>query len=166
MKVGIRIDGEKELSKFLRKFSKQVVETLDDEVEEISYLLRSKIVKRYHAHESSGAVYTHEIVGQLPNGYLVQGKERSKPHIASAPGSPPNSDTGLLASSVAVHRLGVAKQEVAPYGVAQKYGAWLEWGTKKVLPRPLWRPERDKMQPLFVKSIEGVIAKRVRNANR
>lgn len=50
----------------------------------------------------------------------------------SAPGSPPNSDTGRLQQSIKVERDGMATL----VGTNVKYGAYLEFGTKDVAPRP------------------------------
>lgn len=50
----------------------------------------------------------------------------------SNPGEPPNSDTGRLMQSIKVEKDGLAYL----VGTNLKYGAWLEFGTKDMAPRP------------------------------
>lgn len=50
----------------------------------------------------------------------------------SAPGDPPNADTGRLIQSIKVEKDGLAYL----VGTNLKYGAWLEFGTKDMAPRP------------------------------
>jgi len=158
--------GEKELRAFLEKFADEVADGLDGVADTTGLLVKSDIQKGYHAHASAGKVYTHEILGQMPNGHLIKGKRRAKPHVASAPGFAPNSDTGDLAKFIAVEKTEPGVREVAPYGFASKYGAYLEWGTKKILPRPLWRPVRDKAEPTYRKLVEDLLVRKANDASR
>lgn len=65
------------------------------------------------------------------------GKGKKKPlHQASAPGQPPATDTGGLASSI-VSR---AKALTAEAGAFAKHGVWMEEGTERVSPRPFIEP--------------------------
>jgi HK97 gp10 family phage protein len=50
----------------------------------------------------------------------------------SQPGDPPNADTGRLIQSIRVERDGKAYL----VGTNLKYGAWLEFGTQVMRPRP------------------------------
>lgn len=50
----------------------------------------------------------------------------------SSPGDPPNADTGRLMQSIKVEKDGYAYL----VGTNLKYGAWLEFGTKDMAPRP------------------------------
>ena len=59
-------------------------------------------------------------------------------HVASAPGSAPNTDTGALVSSIAVE-MDKNKPE-AEVGSNLDYGAYLEFGTKDMDPRPWLSP--------------------------
>jgi hypothetical protein len=158
--------GEKELQAFLSKFADDIADGLDGVADATGLVVKSEIQKGYHAHASAGNVYTHEILGQLPNGHLVEGKRRAKPHVASAPGFAPNSDTGDLAKFIAVEKTDPGVREVAPYGFAEKYGAWLEWGTREILPRPLWRPVRDKAEPVYKQMVEDFLIKKANDASR
>lgn len=63
-----------------------------------------------------------------------------RPHVPSAPGSPPNVDTGRLRSSI-THDLSVDAQGiVARVGTDVEYGLYLEVGTSKMEARPYLRP--------------------------
>lgn len=59
-------------------------------------------------------------------------------HVASAPGSAPNTDTGALVSSIAVEMN--KKKPEAEVGSNLDYGAYLEFGTKDMDPRPWLSP--------------------------
>ncbi len=58
-------------------------------------------------------------------------------HVASAPGAPPNVDTGALRASMHVRRMGSAHYRVQD-GVP--YGVFLELGSRRVAARPFVRP--------------------------
>ena len=75
-------------------------------------------------------------------------------HQASAPGEAPATDTGGLVSSI------FFKQETklsAEIGSRLPYAYWLEFGTKKIKPRPSWRPAVAKNTPLFQKLVDAAI---------
>lgn len=65
---------------------------------------------------------------------------RGKVHYASSPGYPPNVDTGTLRASMRVEKKSKLKFWVVD-GV--DYGAGLEFGTTRILPRPFMRPAFD-----------------------
>lgn len=56
---------------------------------------------------------------------------KRKVHVSN-PGDPPNADTGRLMQSIKVEKDGLAYL----VGTNLKYGAWLEFGTKDMAPRP------------------------------
>lgn len=58
-------------------------------------------------------------------------------HVASQPGYPPNIDTGALAASIRVRRVGEFKYEIAD-GV--EHGIHQEDGTEEIEPRPFFGP--------------------------
>lgn len=59
-------------------------------------------------------------------------------HIAAAPGSAPNTDTGKLVNSIAVEMNWYESE--AFVGSNLDYAAWLEFGTKKMDARPFLEP--------------------------
>ena len=79
-------------------------------------------------------------------------------HVASAPGEPPNRDTGTLQANLEALSTGALKAEVrssAPYAAA------LEFGTSRMAARPYMRPARDKMLPKvrerLVEQIDAIV---------
>ena len=72
---------------------------------------------------------------------ITRGAVSGAGHIPSAPGQPPNEDSGFLRSKVTNVETGPLTAEVrseAPYASA------LEFGTSRVAARPYIRPARDK----------------------
>lgn len=72
---------------------------------------------------------------------IIQGAIQGAGHIPSAPGEPPNRNTGQLDQSIITRKTGVLTAETsaeAPYSVA------LEFGTSKMAERPYMRPATKK----------------------
>jgi HK97 gp10 family phage protein len=68
---------------------------------------------------------------------ITRGAVSGKEHVPSAPGQPPNHDTGVLANNIETVQTGPLSVEVssnAPYSAA------LEFGTSKMAERPFMRP--------------------------
>ena len=68
---------------------------------------------------------------------------KTKAHHPSMPGNPPAPDTGNLRQSIRYEVHGEGKEVYGLVGSTQKdppYGAYLEYGTSKVEPRPWLRP--------------------------
>ncbi len=68
---------------------------------------------------------------------ITEGAVSGKAHVPSAPGSPPNNDTGVLANNIEtlqVEPLKVIVSSNAPYAAAQ------EFGNSKLPERPYMRP--------------------------
>lgn len=79
--------------------------------------------------------------GQLIESYaarsITEGSVSGKAHVPSAPGSPPNNDTGVLARNIETVQVEVDHVEVssnAPYAAAQ------EFGNSKLPARPYMAP--------------------------
>lgn len=79
---------------------------------------------------------------------ISAGAVSGKNHVPSAPGKPPNYDSGVLANGIIGGRahdvpggIGVRVTSNAPYA------AHLEYGTSKMAARPYMRPAADKVAP-------------------
>lgn len=83
---------------------------------------------------------------------------RSGSHTASAPGEAPATDSGNLIGSIAV--LTPSDLE-ARIGTPVKYALYLEDGTSKMSPRPLWAVTRDDM----IDDVERIFEAEMRKAN-
>jgi len=119
----------KQLEKVPEKQDKALVEALGTSV----LMVHSTAVKSIAEHQSSGATY----------------KRGSVEHTASKPGFPPNSDTGNLIKGI---RWDVnSSKVVGVVGTNVKYGAWLEFGTKDIAPRP-W------LLPAYIKNLKNIMS--------
>ncbi|MFK4794664.1 HK97-gp10 family putative phage morphogenesis protein [Sphingobium sp. ZW T5_29] len=72
---------------------------------------------------------------------ITEGAVSGKNHVPSAPGLPPNQDTGHLANNITAARTGLTTAEVSSNA---EYSAPLEFGTSKMSARPFMQPAADK----------------------
>jgi HK97 gp10 family phage protein len=87
---------------------------------------------------------------------ITRGSVSGKGHVPSAPGDPPNRDTGLLDNSIETVQVAPLKVEVtsnAPYSRA------LEFGTSKMAERPFMRPALQKKREEVQNLIRSAVAK-------
>lgn len=91
---------------------------------------------------------------------ITDGAVSGKAHVPSAPGSPPNNDSGVLANNIETTRdpnnpLRVTVSSNAPYAAAQ------EFGNSKLPERPYMRPavaqERKAVTQLVGQAVSSVI---------
>lgn len=68
-------------------------------------------------------------------------------HQASAPGESPAPDTGTLMGSIYHEPDGPL---AAVVGSRLIYALYLEHGTTKMRPRPMWVPAAEQMKPIFI----------------
>ena len=109
-------------------------------------------------------------LSQVATGRIYKRRGKYGFHQASAPGEPPAVDTGRLRASISVNWSGSGKAEgdmgskafvgdgvkepsisggeifKAVVGTNVKYGAELEFGKKRLLPRPFMRPVFDEFK--------------------
>lgn len=76
-------------------------------------------------------------------------------HVASAPYEAPAVDTGRLINS-SIYQKKVSPLELIG-GSNVKYSEWLEYGTRKMKPRPSWTLEVYAHQDILQKAIEGAL---------
>lgn len=142
MTKAIRIEGEAELIAALKKFGADGEREIDKVVQATGIELRGDIVKMYQRSTPTGQVY-----------------EKFNPrrtHRASAPGEPPATDTGRLASSVQYKKVAQGSAEV---DTQVKYGAWLEFGTLRIAKRPAWLPASEAARPKFRDRLDRALAR-------
>lgn len=87
---------------------------------------------------------------------ITNGAVSGKGHVASAPGEPPNNDTGVLAGNIETVQVSPLRVEVssnAPYSAA------LEFGTSKMAERPFMRPAAAKARPEIEALIKQAVTK-------
>jgi phage gpG-like protein len=140
MRTTIRIEGNERLSRALDRLSDDAKARVSLAVEATGIELRGEIVKKYQRGPASGIVY-----------------EKTNPtrtHQASAPGEAPATDTGRLANSVTFSKTGQLSAEV---GTEVEYGAWLEFGTRRIRPRPNWIPSVQAAGDKFIRRLTAAI---------
>lgn len=71
-------------------------------------------------------------------------------HTASAPGSPPNTDTGLLAGSI---RAIMSGKPTAYVDALANYAVHLEFGTRKMSARPFMTPAVEQERPKYERGL-------------
>lgn len=74
-------------------------------------------------------------------------------HRASAPGEAPAIDTGNLRGSIAAM---MVNQTLAIVAVNTEYGIYLEYGTRKMAPRPYIRPAVDEVKGKFLRALQDL----------
>ena len=138
----VRIEGLEDLNAVLAKLPAE----FDREATKI---VNSSAIKiRYEAQQS--------ILGRPSPGITYTKKDPYRRHTASAPGSPPNTDTGYLAGHIEWREAGKATAHVDSHAA---YSAWLEFGTRNMAARPCMTPAVEKERPNFMKNIEAIVSK-------
>jgi len=136
----IEVRGSKELERYLKTASAEVREEVGNQVTTTALRLQKDAKRRVKKKPASGRVY-----------------EKYNPrrtHQASAPGEAPMSDTGRLANSIVFDTVGPL---TATVGARAVYAAWLEYGTRKMAPRPFMRPAAEVQRARFQDDIEAAI---------
>lgn len=89
---------------------------------------------------------------------ISAGSVSGKSHVPSAPGEPPNRDTGVLQAGL---ENVLSEPLVAEVSSNAPYAAALEFGSTRMEARPYMRPARDKMAPriedLFAQEIGKLV---------
>jgi HK97 gp10 family phage protein len=86
----------------------------------------------------TGNIYTHYF-RTGPNGGVFP-VEKRVPHQASAPGEAPATDTGRLLNSIVADAEFVGNEITGYVRADVEYARFLEYGTRKILPRPFLIP--------------------------
>ena len=89
-----------------------------------------------------------------------QGRNLSLYHTASAPGQSPASDTGILATSIESKREGLN----AVVWTEKPYSKWLEFGTRKIAPRPFMAPAVAANKERFPKELGAAVIESIDGA--
>lgn len=99
------------------------------------------------------ATMTHKIAVDLirdgaRSGIVYLKTKKKIPHVASAPGEPPKSDTGTLVQNITIEKIGTKSGD--GYTVGSRKGAphgfFLEFGTHNMMPRPWLSVALNRMQ--------------------
>lgn len=165
------IRGGREFHRAMNELSKEAQEAVDLQVKKIAHGLRDRVSKNYKS-AGAGVVY-HRIPGEKyttvragskdgpPVAFIPRGGPRnlSGPHQASRPGDYPAKDTGTLQRGVQVEQQ-TGRSFLVSTNI--EYAHFLEYGTRKIKPRPNWTPETERARKEFRKLIEKVVEAAVR----
>lgn len=142
----IKLEGDAQLIAALKKFGREAEAEISRAVQATAIEVRGDIVKRYQRGPKTGITY----------------RRGSISHTASAPGEAPATDTGRLVNGMAYQMVSRTSAEVTN---SVEYGAWLEFGTQNIQPRPAWRPAVKEAEPKYNKRMETALARIINNAN-
>jgi HK97 gp10 family phage protein len=106
------------------------------------------------ANDAKRAVAQGPKTGRVYNRHGVE-------HQASAPGEPPATDTGRLIGSIVTDVEPNGPGNTGPVGAVEarvEYAAWLEFGTRRIAPRPFLRPALERNMPRIREMIQHAVA--------
>jgi len=92
---------------------------------------------------------------------ITAGSVSGKGHVPSAPGEPPNNDSGVLADHIETTKPAALRVRVSSNA---GYSAALEFGTGKMAARPFMRPARDKMKPEAQRLVQQALNRAVKRS--
>lgn len=92
---------------------------------------------------------------------ITAGSVSGKGHVPSAPGEPPNQDSGVLANNIETTQPAKLRVRVSSNA---GYSAALEFGTGKMAARPFMRPARDKMKPEARRLVQQALNRAVKRS--
>jgi HK97 gp10 family phage protein len=170
MVASLKMEGMEELQLTLKALGPIIEAAAAKAVDATGTQIRAEILKGYNK-IGTGITY-HRIIEDgfvrvyagSPNAgvtklvavYKADGAANLSPtHTASRPGEAPAKDTGRLIGGVTYKKIGQTTVEVENLVL---YGKYLEWGTRKIKPRPLWEPALERAKPRFIARLKAVIA--------
>lgn len=132
----VEIKGDKQFNALLSRIKKRSPEHLDFILNKAAEDTRTEAVRSINAHETKGTTYQRGTVS----------------HTASLPNNPPNTDTGNLVKNITKTQIEkgyeTGSRKDAPYGL------WLEFGTRKISPRPWLTPAYNRTIEKLKQSIQ------------
>lgn len=138
MTIRIDLKGADQLRAALENMTDDVRRYVGEEVGDVAAELEGDVVLGIMQGPATGRIY----------------KRGGVSHQASAPGEAPMSDTGTLAGSVYSE-----KETDLTYNVGSRLARslYLEVGTTRMAPRPIWAPMAEKHRAEFHDRIAGAI---------
>lgn len=113
------------------------VEILKNDFLKLARLAPQKADQALRALANEGVTDVKLIITNSPPTGREYARAKGRKHVASAPGEAPRVDTGTLRASIRFRAVARLTYEIVD-GV--EYGAWLEFGTSKIEPRPFMTP--------------------------
>lgn len=141
----VRIEGLEELNRSLARVSSKFESEATALVNRTAQNIRNTAVR--------------SIQKQSPNGVTYEKYNPRRSHVASAPGNPPNTDTGRLAGSI---RAVMSGTPTAYVDALADYAVHLEFGTRNMAARPFMTPAVEAERDKYRKGINDLTAKAAR----
>ena len=138
--IAVTLEGMDELKKAFKEASETARQKVAEAVARTTLAVHNASVKRIQNGPASGIVY--ELY------------EPRRTHQASAPGEPPMSDTGRLASSMQFEIDGLTGYVFTPV----EYGPYLEFGTSRMAARPFLLPSVEEQREPFREALKGILS--------
>lgn len=138
----MKIEGLEDLNKSLARISSKFESEATALVNRTAQNIRNTAVRSIQKTSGIGTYYKKS----QPN----------RMHIASAPGQPPNTDTGRLAGSI---RTVETDTPTAYVDALADYAAHLEFGTRNMAARPFMTPAVEAEREKFRKGIDELTAR-------
>lgn len=114
-----------------------------EESGDVGKFIKRELVKET-SHPGRGRTYTTEFY--MKGGKLRRGKPRP-PHRASLPGQPPAPDSGTLRRSFKYRTKRLPLGAEVNVGTDYEVARYLEYGTRRMLARPFFRPTMLRIRP-------------------
>ena len=149
-----RLEGAEQLSRNLRQFGVNAQKEIQSAVDATAQDIRTAAIRMIQA-QSNGETY--DSIFRTINGQAVPvgpraGNNLSATHTASAPGDPPNSDAGNLASSI---HMNPGRLQAVVFS-NMKYAPYLEFGTQNMAERPFLWPAARQHEDDFTKRLDSI----------
>jgi HK97 gp10 family phage protein len=149
MKLGYSIVGSKQIQKKLLDFSETSDKRAKEAVFKAAALVHGTAVKSIQSNNKG------ELAFRYSNG-------RRRAVVVSEPGKPPNTDTGRLVQSIKMEFLNNGLEALV--GTNLKYGVHLEFGTKRMAPRPWLSAALKKTKKQVLKIFQTAFEKSKKDA--
>src|SRR5690554_2904307 len=141
----LRIEGMEDLNQSLARISSKFESEATALVNRTAQNIRSTAVQSIVREPSSG------------NTYEKYNPRRT--HVASAPGQPPNTDTGRLAGSIRAVESGAPTAYV---DALADYAVHLEFGTRNMEARPFMTPAVEQERPKYERGLRELTRRAVK----
>jgi HK97 gp10 family phage protein len=151
-----QLTGTAELKRALAEFGINADKQLADIVRGTAQNVRTHAIRSIQKGPKTGAIY--DSIFRTINGKAVPvgsrtGNNLSATHRASAPGEAPATDTGRLANSLKADIQGVN----ATVFTNVDYAPFLEFGTRKIEPRPFLFPALEQERPAWNRRLNNIV---------
>lgn len=141
MKTSVKIEGAKSVMDALSRLDAQATNEVRDVINSTAQNIRNTAIRSVKNSPANGRVY----------------KRGAGSHTASSGGNPPRTDTGRLASSIAVVTDDLASNLEAEIGAYVDYAAHLEYGTRNMSARPFMFPALEQNMKGYVSKMKQVL---------